>query len=215
MPPGKRPTSGALDRAALLQRHNIADRDYRKTKLEWPVIQSIRNDHINSKDDLLTAGNAIAATLQRVPAVHSLKVRIKDPDHLVVKIIRKRVEKPNLAPPTVDNYRKVITDLIGIRALHLFKDDWLAIHEFVMQHWHHHEKPTAYIRQGDSQEVTKALRKAGCKVKNHDFGYRSIHYLLKTTPGKDIQLAELQVRTIFEEGWAEIDHQVRYPPAWA
>ena len=48
-------------------------------------------------------------------------------------------------------------------------------------------------------------------MEKHHFGYRSVHYLLKSLPGKRVHIAELQVRTLFEEGWSEIDHQVRYP----
>jgi len=48
-------------------------------------------------------------------------------------------------------------------------------------------------------------------VETHPFGYRSIHYVIKSQPAKCVRLVELQVRTIFEEGWSEIDHKVRYP----
>ena len=34
---------------------------------------------------------------------------------------------------------------------------------------------------------------------------------LKSIPLKRKLVAEIQVRTIFEEGWSEIDHKVRYP----
>jgi hypothetical protein len=39
----------------------------------------------------------------------------------------------------------------------------------------------------------------------------SVHYLILSRPAKAIHVTELQVRTVFEEGWSEIDHQVRYP----
>ena len=48
-------------------------------------------------------------------------------------------------------------------------------------------------------------------MERHTFGYRSVHYLLKLQPEKQLHLVELQVRTLFEEGWSEIDHQIRYP----
>lgn len=52
----------------------------------------------------------------------------------------------------------------------------------------------------------------GCENHEHPFGYRSIHYLIKIQISKEIQsICEIQVRTIFEEGWSEIDHFVRYP----
>ena len=48
-------------------------------------------------------------------------------------------------------------------------------------------------------------------MKEHSDGYRSIHYITKTNFTKATVRCELQVRTIFEEGWSEIDHKVRYP----
>ena len=114
-------------------------------------------------------------------------------------------------PITLENYQDEITDLIGIRALHLFKDQWKPIHDFVTQNCDTHEQPTAYLRQGDSPKVVTLLQGSGCKVQYHDLGYRSVHYLLKSQPDKQVHIIELQVRTVFEEGWSEIDHRVRYP----
>lgn len=48
-------------------------------------------------------------------------------------------------------------------------------------------------------------------MKEHHLDYRSVHYLVRSRPTKEPQVAEIQVRTIFEEGWSEIDHAVRYP----
>ena len=45
----------------------------------------------------------------------------------------------------------------------------------------------------------------------HKSGYRSVHYLIKVESEKTPTIVELQVRTLFEEGWSEIDHLVRYP----
>ncbi|MBA4239295.1 MAG: hypothetical protein C0448_01115 [Sphingobacteriaceae bacterium] len=38
-----------------------------------------------------------------------------------------------------------------------------------------------------------------------------MHYIVETQPTKSKYFAEIQVRTIFEEAWSEIDHTVRYP----
>lgn len=67
------------------------------------------------------------------------------------------------------------------------------------------------FRDGDPPELLASFRDAGCDVKNHPFGYRSLHYVVKSQPDKKLRLAEIQVRTIFEEGWSEIDHRLRYP----
>ena len=71
--------------------------------------------------------------------VHTVKSRIKEPDRLIEKIIRKtedrRLKYGDDFQFTVDNYKNEINDLIGIRVIHIFKDQWQAIHEFIMKTW--------------------------------------------------------------------------------
>jgi ppGpp synthetase/RelA/SpoT-type nucleotidyltranferase len=112
---------------------------------------------------------------------------------------------------SVRNYKSIITDLIGVRALHLFKEDWIQINDFITSKWGLREKPIANIRKGDSDSFINEFKEKGCEIKEHIFGYRSVHYLVQSQPAKDMQVAEIQVRTIFEEGWSEIDHRTRYP----
>jgi putative GTP pyrophosphokinase len=79
-----------------------------------------------------------------------------------------------------------------------------------MDSWDLAENPIAYIRAGDSKDIREQFKSRDCLVQEHPYGYRSVHYLLQTQPTKRAHIAELQVRTIFEEGWSEIDHFVRY-----
>ena len=47
-------------------------------------------------------------------------------------------------------------------------------------------------------------------VREH--GYRSVHYLVSIDITKVLNISvEIQVRTVFEEAWSEIDHIMRYP----
>jgi ppGpp synthetase/RelA/SpoT-type nucleotidyltranferase len=127
----------------------------------------------------------------------------------VAKIIRKRIEKPDFKID-LEAYDTSITDLIGIRALHLFKNDWGPIHEFVLETWRLHEDPIAYYREEDPKPSMQGLSDPKPIEKLHEFGHRSIHYVIKSQPARSVHLAELQVRTLFEEGWSEIDHRIRY-----
>ena len=190
--------------------HGFTREEYEKTELEWQTLLDVGEHHKATMAELRTAARYIAERLQEVPAVHSLNVRIKDPEHLIAKIIRKKIEKPELAID-ITSYQASVTDLIGIRALHLFKEDWRSIHDFVTSTWDLAEAPTAYYREGDPHALLEAFQSAACDVKAHKFGYRSVHYLLTSQPAKTPRRAELQVRTIFEEGWSEIDHRLRYP----
>jgi len=105
-----------------------------------------------------------------------------------------------------DNYKNEITDLIGIRVLHIFKDQWKDIHDFIIKTWNVIEI-TANIRDGDDRSIFDNL---GIEVISRQSGYRSVHYLVECYPTNQKVIAEIQVRTIFEEGYGEIDHRLRY-----
>ena len=64
--------------------------------------------------ELSNAGESVVKTLQSVAEVHSLRARVKDPDHLLAKIIRKKKKC------SIKNYAAQITDLAGVRVLPLF-----------------------------------------------------------------------------------------------
>jgi putative GTP pyrophosphokinase len=194
----------------VLRRFHITDGQFEGTGIDWEDLVTIYRSHRDSEIDLQAAADFISQKLRRIPEVHSLKTRIKDPEGLIAKIVRKKLEDPNRHISN-DNYHNEITDLIGVRALHLLKTQWQPIHKFITDTWELVEPPTANVREGDPDTVIKAFEACGLRTEKHPFGYRSVHYLLKSKPGKIEHVAELQVRTLFEEGWSEIDHEVRYP----
>jgi hypothetical protein len=101
--------------------------------------------------------------------------------------------------------------LVGIRALHLFKEDWSAVHNYIRSTWDLAEKPIAYVRAGDSEKILEYYRQNDCTVREHGHGYRSVHYLIESRPDRETYTIEIQARTVFEEGWGEIDHVISYP----
>ena len=148
-----------MDLDSLLSRHCITRGEYDSTGLNFESIQAICNHHVEATSELESAGRYIADRLQGVSEVHSLKLRVKSPAHLAAKVIRKKLEKSDLTL-TVETYESEITDLIGVRALHLFKNDWFQIHEFVKDKWELNETPTAYIRAGDPESLTRSFESA-------------------------------------------------------
>lgn len=196
--------------AAFMNRYNISKETWEKSGLNWDSLLSIYTNHCKELHSLSATASYVSQQLQAVPAVHSVRHRVKDPEHLVEKIIRKMAEGRE-TPITPENYSEEVTDLIGIRALHLFKENWKDIHQFISQEWDLHEDPIANIRRGDSEDMIESFKNEGLRIREHKFGYRSVHYIIRSQPSRRICLAEVQVRTIFEEGWSEIDHTVRYP----
>lgn len=143
------------------------------------------------------------------PIIHTVKNRLKDIDHLKKKIERKwDVENP-LTP---ENLFERVTDLAGVRVLHLYQDQFEAIHNLITKQiengdWVYHENPVAYSWDPESRQYFEGLELTP-KIK--DSYYTSIHYVVKPKSDSNI-CCEIQVRTLFEEIWGEIDHTINYP----
>jgi len=173
-------------------------------------IKEIYEDYVEYESSYENRAQFIANILRSQEMVHSVKSRIKDPDRLVEKVIRKTENRKSKYGDefefTVDNYKNEINDLIGIRVIHIFKDQWQEIHDFIVNTWKVIEI-TANVREGDNIEV---FGDPNIEVRSKASGYRSVHYLVEFYPTSQRVIAEIQVRTIFEEGYGEIDHRLRY-----
>jgi len=196
-----------MSKTEFLKKFNISLADFDKTGLKYQDLIDIKVDYGNKFQMFDDAGANLVRILLRFDDVHSVKYRVKDGEHLMAKIIRKKLARPKIQIDST-NYQTLIQDLIGIRILHLFKSDWLTIHGKLMANFKTIQKPEANIRRGDDETH---LKESGCKIKVHKDGYRSVHYIIKTEPTLKTLIAEIQVRTILEEAWGEIDHKIRYP----
>lgn len=178
--------------------------------IDTDVLKDIYNDFVDYKVSYENQADFISNILRSQPMVHSVKSRLKEPDRLIEKIIRKtedrRLKYGDDFQFTLNNYKNEINDLIGIRVIHIFKDQWQDIHEFITKTWKVIEV-TANVREGDN---TKKFEELNIEVRSRISGYRSVHYLVEFYPTNEKVIAEIQVRTIFEEGYGEIDHRLRY-----
>jgi putative GTP pyrophosphokinase len=145
-----------------------------------------------------------------LPYVHSIKSRVKSNQSLEDKLTRKINENKEI---TVDNLFHKITDLIGIRILHLYQDQFTKIHEEIIKQvdlgeWEFFEKPKAYTWDNEAVKLYKGL---GIEAIVKD-QYTSVHYVIRLK-NNDVNpiYCEIQVRTLFEEIWGEIDHTINYP----
>ncbi len=196
----------------FLFENRISDEQWSESGVKWDDLELIGEDYENEIPHLEATAALLANIVQRFGSVHSVRWRVKNKDHLLAKIVRKRAEgNERYKNISVENYGEIITDLIGLRAIHLFKSDFLMINDSILNLFSLNEPPVVYIRQGDDAQFSQQCSNIGFLVKEHPKGYRSIHYVIATQPLKKRIFVELQVRTIFEEGWSEIDHIVRYP----
>lgn len=195
-----------VDKDKFFKKHNIDKEKFEQLDITWEELMEIHDDYIKREDDLQANAYIISQYFNKARNVHSIRTRVKSPERLIRKIIRKKLKDPT-REINVDNYMEEVTDTIGVRVLHLFKTDWRDIHNFIINKWNLKEEPKAYIREGD--DISDYDTTVKCQI--HEYGYRSIHYIIETTPHKKPLFCEIQVRTIFEEGWSEIDHKLRYP----
>ena len=143
------------------------------------------------------------------PDIHSVKSRAKDSDHLRDKVRRKIYD--GRAIDTTNMFDQ-ITDLAGVRVLHLHLEQFGAIHGAISGQvdageWIFHEAPKAYTWDPESKDYFESF---GLPVELKDSFYTSIHYVVRPRPGAQAA-CEIQVRTLFEEIWGEIDHALNYP----
>ncbi|MET3196063.1 hypothetical protein [Bacillus sp. OAE603] len=197
----------------FFEKYKIDEQEFGQYALGWTNYIEIYQDYLAEIPNLETVASFISEILRKNPQIHTVKSRIKYPEHLIEKIIRKTIKGKKSDPSyeiNVSNYKSEIGDLIGIRALHLYKHQAADIDQTIRMNWNLHEKATIYHRLGDLTNE-QYIDQENFQFLVHDAGYRSWHYVIKSQMTKVNYLAEIQVRTIFEEGWSEIDHQLRYP----
>ena len=199
-----------ISKKQFLNTYNINESELKEFNIDWQDLKAIHDDFLECRKSYETQADLIANILRGQPKVHSVKTRIKDMRHLMEKLIRKTPNRREKYGEdfkfTVDNYKDEITDLLGIRVIHIFKEDWEEIHNFITSMWNVREI-VANVREGDT---TKKFDEQGIAVRSRPSGYRSVHYLIESYPTNKKLITEVQVRTIFEEGYGEIDHQLRY-----
>jgi putative GTP pyrophosphokinase len=141
--------------------------------------------------------------------VHSVKSRQKDPDHLRDKVDRKWNDKD---PINAENLHRKITDLVGVRVLLLHQEKFANVKDAIdfriaKREWTLVEPPKAYTWDPEAKSFFERL---GYEVSTKESFYTSVHYVLKQSEESPI-CCELQIRTLFEEIWGEVDHSINYP----
>lgn len=143
--------------------------------------------------------------------VHSVKSRMKDPEHLKDKIQRKLKSGKIIDE---NNLFTVVNDLIGVRVLYLYQDQFQLIHNELLKKvdetkdWMFVEAPKAYTWDPETREY---FEKLNIHTEVRDTYYTSVHYVIKPNNELSNITCEIQVRTLFEEIWGEIDHTINYP----
>lgn len=151
----------------ISQKYLINEEEFKETGIVWSELKSIFNDYTSCRELLEHTGKTIADILRTHSDAHTVRMRIKDPEHLIEKLIRKSINNSEFSFD-IDDYKSKITDLIGLRVLHLYKDQAINLDNMIRNYWDLEEKVIIYIRQGDIDDDEKAKLEAEGKfnVKN-------------------------------------------------
>ena len=131
--------------------------------------------------------------------LHSITSRAKDPNSFEHKAAQLSPESPGKAK--YSDPMEQITDKAGVRIITYFLETVGEVSVII----------------SDQFEVLQQERKASDDPTR--FGYQSTHYLVKFKPNRTTLpeyakfadlVAEIQVRTILQHAWAEIEHDIQY-----
>jgi putative GTP pyrophosphokinase len=116
--------------------------------------------------------------------VHNVSFRVKSEDS-----VKSKVSRPDRIYQTVDD----LSDLVGLRVVTYFEDSIEAVAHVVETHF----------QVDRERSVDKRLHQDPSS-----FDYRSLHYVCQSS---DTNLTfEIQIRTILQHAWAEIEHDLGY-----
>ncbi|HEX5481859.1 MAG TPA: RelA/SpoT domain-containing protein [Terriglobia bacterium] len=149
------------------------------------------------------------------PCIHSVKWRVKSPDGLRDKLVRKMQEAEGSGKPfgiTTANLFKKINDLAGFRILHLHTQQMERINKALLARLSEalyvlREGPIAKTWDDESRDYFSGI---GIKTERSKDLYTSVHYVVKANIRTQFT-CEIQVRTLAEELWGEVDHSFNYP----
>jgi GTP pyrophosphokinase len=149
--------------------------------------------------------------------VHSIKWRVKDPDHLRDKLLRKLAESRATKKPfgiTKENLFSKINDLAGFRILHLHARQTDHINKALLRRfdealYRRVEGPIAKTWDDESRKYFNGIN-IRTERNNESSLYTSVHYVIRPNV-KTKSTCEIQVRTLADEVWGEVDHAINYP----
>src|SRR5437879_834192 len=142
----------------------------------------------------------VALTRQNIK-VASIVGRAKDVESFGKKASKLSPLNPDL--PKYDDPINEITDLAGVRVITFFPKTIDEVDKIINAEF--------WIRDKSDKADTLKLEER--------FGYQSVHYLVSLNSDrtslseyaqyKDL-IAEIQVRTVLQDAWAEIEHDIQY-----
>lgn len=123
--------------------------------------------------------------------IDSIKSRVKSTESIVDKAYKKNI------PFTIEALETNIRDIAGVRVICNFPEDVYKIRDGLLK-----------------QDDIKLIEEKDYIKNPKSNGYRSLHLIIETpiylSTGKRNMIVEVQIRTIAQNFWAALEHQLRY-----
>ncbi|MCI5647999.1 MAG: GTP pyrophosphokinase [Fusicatenibacter sp.] len=220
-----------LTKEEFLEKYGILQREFDEADISWEELLKIAEDYEECRPALEQIRKDFVAEIlqdrEKEMGLQSYHSRLKDTEHLMEKLVRKRIENyTKYRELDLTNYKRFVTDLIGIRGLLLYREDWVNFHKYITgrfqndpkKYVHNYvrdykegasgymiEPPKVHTRLGDFADIyVNWIPEENILDRKH---YRAVHYIVAY---KGVYI-EIQIKTLFEEGWGEIDHHILYP----
>ncbi len=158
---------------------------------EWTNILLLHKFAIEEINTKLRILNQEFIYIHNYNPIEHLKDRVKKPENIVEKLERKGIDV------TIENARKHINDIAGIRIICSFNTDIYKLYEII-----------------EGQNDINVLRVKDYIRNPKENGYRSLHMLIEipvflTDKVENIKV-EIQIRTIAMDFWASLEHKIYY-----
>jgi len=175
-------------------------------KLEKKLFRQFYDQHIDSLEEAKETFTALARSLlKQVPGlqVSKIEARVKDREECIHKFQGKYLLQLESAqqPYTIQEH---VTDLIGLRIVCLYEDEVRQIKKVLSEHF---------------EVIDTTDKSASLESTEGEFGYKGLHLDLRLGAARrglpeyasyaDSRV-EVQIRTIIQDSWSVLDHQIKY-----
>lgn len=143
--------------------------------------------------------------------IHFIKHRVKGTESLREKLSRLASREDGEVIDESNLFRR-ITDLAGVRIIHLHSDQLGKLHPRILKILDENQyrvvgDPVAYCWDIENEG---RFHDVGLRTERVESMYTTVHYDIQTSQKTPIT-CELQVRSLADEVWGEVSHRVNYP----
>lgn len=154
--------------------------------------EQILTDFSAARPGLVALGAQLEPQLLALVQSHRLPVQFVTHRVKSLESLRRKVSRPDRSYRTLWD----VTDLLGLRVAAYFEDTLEPLARLVEGRF-----AVDFRHSTDKQRFTDDAR----------FGYRSLHYVCALPDGPDRNFRfELQLRTVLQHAWAEVEHDLGY-----